>query len=172
MRRAGTGEVAKVRTWIHEDGTSARKYFCLEAYHGDLGGSSGWICIVERNTVSIWSEWHIDWRRGIVEDIRELCTLRGCWSICARLPLDGAVRRLALSKVLGKGGRMGEDHCGCNARKYCEHTDAYCCRCRRRRRCLYCHRRNGRTYWRLGRGEGDQDVLLQARKPHGPRALP
>ena len=77
-----------------------------------------------------------------MEAIRKLCTLRGYSSVCARFPLDGAVRRLALPKVLGKGGRMGEDHCGCNTRKYCEHTDAHCSRRRRRRRCLYRHRRN------------------------------
>jgi hypothetical protein len=48
-----TGEVAKVPTWVHEDGTPTRECLCWETYHGDLGGSSGGFCIVERNAVGI-----------------------------------------------------------------------------------------------------------------------
>jgi len=49
----GSGEVAKMQTWVHEDGAPARECLCWEAYHGDLSGSSGGVCIVERNAVGI-----------------------------------------------------------------------------------------------------------------------
>ena len=133
-----------MRTWVHEDGAPTRECLCWEAYHGDLGGSSGWICIVERNTVGIWGEWDIDLRREIVEDIREQCTLRGGWSLCARLPLDGTVRRLAGLKVrLRVEGRcVGEGDSECSAREYCKHAGAY--RYGPRRRCSPCRRRRNR----------------------------
>jgi len=55
MRRqlAHTGEVVKVRTWVHEQGTLTGEPLCWIAYHGDLGGSSGRFCIVEWNAVGI-----------------------------------------------------------------------------------------------------------------------
>ena len=59
-----------VRTWVYEHGTFAREFLCWDAYHGDLGSSSGGICIVEWNAVGI-RDWHTDLRREIVEDIRE-----------------------------------------------------------------------------------------------------
>ena len=65
---ASTEEVEKMQTWVHEDGTPTRECPCWEAYHCDLGGSSGGICIVEWNAVSIR---RVDLGRESMEDIRE-----------------------------------------------------------------------------------------------------
>ena len=50
---ASAGEVAKVRTWVHEHRTLTGEPLCWIAYHGDLDGSSGRFCIVEWNAVGI-----------------------------------------------------------------------------------------------------------------------